>query len=141
MVSRTILLVDDDPNAVELFITALHGFDPDIKCYIADNGVDALKLLQSKSLTLPDLIFLDLKMPIMNGFECLEEMKEDDRLKDIPVIICTTSGDEHDKAKSVILGAHYFLHKDRIFQKFRDNLKSILQSTGTPGATRNPSQP
>ena len=44
MVSRTILLVDDDPNAVELFITALHGFDPDIKCYIADNGVDALKL-------------------------------------------------------------------------------------------------
>ena len=77
----------------------------------------------------PDFIFLDINLPKMDGFECLEEIKKDAGLKDIPVIIYTTSKSKKDYEKSQLLGAAGFLSKPSLFQEFKNELKSILRGT------------
>src|ERR1700761_8135544 len=87
---RTILLVDDDDNDREFFEDALKTIATDITLKIAGNGVEALDLL-CNSTVLPDLIFMDLNMPLRNGYECLGDIKKNERLKNIPVVIFSTS--------------------------------------------------
>jgi CheY-like chemotaxis protein len=92
------------------FCSAIRKNNPSYKCLEAENGVEALKLLRS-SQSLPDFIFLDLNMPKMDGRECLKELKKDDTLKDIPVIIYSTSEYSLDITATKELGADYFLTK------------------------------
>ena len=88
----------------------MKNINTDYECREAQNGAEALKLLRREK-QLPDFIFLDLNMPQMDGRECLEELKKDERLKYIPVIIYTTSSFEQDKLITQKLGAAYYLVK------------------------------
>jgi DNA-binding NtrC family response regulator len=107
----TILIVDDDADDRKLFIDAVKDFDENIKCITANDGNQALDVLQNSSTTLPDLIFLDLRMPRFSGKKCLLELKSNDRLKSIPVIIYTTSKEVEESKELCNLGAVHFISK------------------------------
>lgn len=107
----SVLIVDDDADDRQLFIEAVKEIDHDIECFTANDGKQALDLLKDTGKPLPDFIFLDLRMPRYNGKKCLMEIKKDDRLKHIPVIIYTTSREVEESQELKSMGAVYFISK------------------------------
>lgn len=106
----SLLIVDDDTDDQNLFIEAVKEVDEDINCITANDGQQALDLLKN-ALRLPDFIFLDLRMPRISGKKCLVEIKNDDRLKSIPVIIYTTSTELEESKDLKEMGAVHFISK------------------------------
>jgi CheY-like chemotaxis protein len=102
----TILLVDDDPDDIEIFNDAIKEIDQSITLITAYNGAAALQILSSDILEKPDHIFLDINMPLMNGMECLEKIRNEERLS-IPVTIYSTSRHFSEYNRSVQLGADF----------------------------------
>lgn len=109
--SLKILIVDDDADDRKLFIDAIKEVDTDINCTTAVDGKEALELLKSNYNSLPDFIFLDLRMPRFGGKKCLQEIKGDERLKAIPVVIYTTSKDVEEAKELREIGAVHFISK------------------------------
>jgi CheY-like chemotaxis protein len=105
------MLVDDDEDDRTLFREATRDFDKTIECIVAKNGQEALDYLNNRANALPSFIFLDLRMPGLNGQQCLEEIKSDARLASIPVIVYTTSKDEKESVKLKKIGAAHFMSK------------------------------
>jgi CheY-like chemotaxis protein len=120
-----ILIVDDDAEDIELFTEAVSEVDSEIHCVEAYNGLEALKVLKRNSL-LPNFIFLDINMPLMNGRKCLEEIKKNDNYKHIPVIIYSTTSDEKQISECRKLGAD-FLTKPNSFDELTGALRKILK--------------
>src|SRR4051812_41958395 len=104
------LIIDDDEDDRELFGIALENADPSIKLIGAARGSDALDMLKNRNVV-PDYIFLDLNMPQMSGRECLMELKRQEDLAKIPVIIFSTSSDPRDIKETGQLGAIDFITK------------------------------
>lgn len=123
---QTLLLVDDDSDDHEIFLTALKNIKADVFCTIATNGRDALKTLETSHVN-PDLIFLDINMPLMSGVQFLTELKKIDHLKHIPVIIYTTTTSEDTVLEMKTLGAHHFISKPETFSELEGILKDILR--------------
>ena len=107
----TILLVDDDEDDRKLFVEATKEVDNSINCLSASDGMEALDFLRDDRNTVPDYIFLDLRMPGLTGEECLIEMKKESRLATVPVIVYTTSRDVRESARLKQLGAAHFMSK------------------------------
>ncbi len=105
-----ILIVDDDADDRRLFIEAIKEVDRGIVCVTANDGREALEVLKN-SVVLPNYIFLDLRMPAYGGKRCLSEIKSDERLKQIPVIIYTTSREVEESKAMLDLGAAHFISK------------------------------
>jgi len=106
-----LLIVDDDEDDRQLFIESAKEVDKDIICITANEGQEALHILENKENKLPDYIFLDLRMPRFSGKKCLEEIKKDKRLLHIPVIIYTTSREVVDATELKKMGAAHFISK------------------------------
>ena len=121
----SVLLIDDDIDDRMIFGEVLKELAPDINYHEAINGEDALTKL-SRNFT-PDLIFLDLNMPRINGKQFLAEIRQLDHLKHIPVIIYTTSSHDSDKRETRQLGASYFLTKPNSLHELTHTLSRILQ--------------
>lgn len=121
----SVLLIDDDIDDRMIFGEVLKELAPDINYHEAINGEDALTKL-SRDFT-PDLIFLDLNMPRINGKQFLAEIRQLDHLKHIPVIIYTTSSHDSDKRETRQLGASYFLTKPNSLHELTHTLSRILQ--------------
>jgi DNA-binding NtrC family response regulator len=111
--NRYLLIIDDDSDDRDLFIEAVKEIDDKINCVSADNGQYALELLHNSPDRLPDFIVLDLRMPRYSGKRFLFEIKNDDRLKKIPVIIYTTSKSVEESNELARLGACHFMTKPR----------------------------
>jgi CheY-like chemotaxis protein len=107
----TILLVDDDEDDRKLFLEAAKQVDESIIGIGLSNGKDALTYLRDENNSLPDFIFLDLRMHGLSGEKCLQEIKKDARLNPIPVIVYTTSRETEESAKLIRLGAAHFMTK------------------------------
>jgi CheY-like chemotaxis protein len=105
------LLIDDDQDDQEIFSMALEEMQSDIQCIMASNGIVALEKLKGQKPLIPDYIFIDVNMPMMNGMECLEEIQKLDHLKDADVFMFSTSSDEAMIKKSKALGAKDFIVK------------------------------
>ena len=127
MKHRNILLVDDDEDDQVLFIDALNQIDDRFNCQVANNGLEAMASLRTKKPT-PDIIFLDLNMPKMNGYECLAEIRKETRFKHIPVVIYTTSKVEAEKRFPMIQEAQHFFSKPNDFTAFTKELSRILDA-------------
>ncbi|WP_145714619.1 response regulator [Chitinophaga japonensis] len=108
--SPIFLLIDDDTDDTFLFNEVLQQVNPAVTFRSAANGQEALDTLKSTA-ALPDVIFLDLNMPRMDGRQCLSALKQDHRLKHIPVIIYTTSSHPLDIAQTLQNGAACFITK------------------------------
>ena len=123
---QKILLVDDDADDQLFFLDALRAVNDAIVCDVANNGIEALEHLETTP-PLPSLIFLDLNMPMMNGYECLEHIKKQRDFKDIPVVIFTTSSNPKDRDLTKKLGAKVFLTKTSDLHQMRLQLSEILK--------------
>lgn len=121
----SVLLIDDDIDDRMIFGEVLKELAPDINYHEAINGEDALAKLSHDFI--PDLIFLDLNMPRINGKQFLAEIRQLDHLKHIPVIIYTTSSHDSDKKETRQLGASYFLTKPNSLHELTHTLSRILQ--------------
>jgi CheY-like chemotaxis protein len=121
-----VLIIDDDTEDRELFLEALKEVDSAIKGISAQDGREALRLLESELVILPDFIFLDINMPIMNGKECLINLKKNRRLKAIPIIMYSTTSDTNEIKEFYKLGAHDFLIKPANFKNLVEALESIV---------------
>lgn len=99
--TKHILLIDDDPDEMDIFIDAFRDAGFDFKYDSAHNAATGLKFLQH---TVPDCIVLDYKMPRMNGLECLVEIKKMPQLSAVPVILYSSSLDEDIIETAQVLG-------------------------------------
>ncbi len=124
-----ILLVEDNPGDVGLTLEALKEATLPNKLTIVRNGIDALSLLrrqgQYAGAARPDLILLDLNLPKKDGRRVLAEIKTDDNLKRIPVVILTTSEDDKDVWESYNLHANCYIVKPLDLDRFITVVKSI----------------
>jgi CheY-like chemotaxis protein len=121
-----ILFVDDDPDDYELFCEALQSFNSKAKCLHALDGEDALDTL-NELIILPDYIFLDINMPKMDGRECLRQIKSDSKLKEIPVIVYSTTKQPKEIKTFKDLGAKEFIIKPAEFSELVHTLKDVIR--------------
>ena len=120
-----ILLVEDNPADVRLAQEAFKDARVANRLHVARDGVEALRMLRDATgaVPRPDLILLDLNLPRKDGREVLQDIKQDEALRHIPVVVLSTSQSEQDIARSYRLGANAFVTKpvdiDRFFQVIR----------------------
>jgi len=125
MTQKNILLIDDDADDQLIFTDALGEISDEFTCITVKTGIEALVVI--KSLTpIPSIIFLDLNMPLMNGFEFLSKIKRDLQFQHIPVVILTTSDNPVDKKIAENLGAAIFLTKTADFKLLKTQLSEVL---------------
>lgn len=125
----TILIVDDDVEDQELLKEAIKEVDESVKCLSAKNGEEALEMLHTFLHKLPQLIFLDLNMPRMNGKVLLSKLKQLEVLKEIPIIIYTTSKSKTDIEDAQKLGALQFITKPNSFEEIVQVATNVLIHT------------
>jgi len=114
-----ILIVDDEPHIRILLEQTLEDLeDHDVEILIAENGQEAYDIMKSKE---PQLVFLDVMMPKMNGFEVCEKIRNEVPSSKIYIILLTAKGQEADKEKGLLLGANEYITKpfdpDQIMEK------------------------
>ena len=119
------LLVDDDPDDQEVFLSALSDVSSTALCLVAPDGDRALELLHNEE-TIPDYIFLDLNMPRMNGFEFLAAIKKSKILQNIPVIVYSTTSQPGQIDKARKLGATEFFTKTYKYEELRSLLRKYF---------------
>ena len=120
----TCLLVDDDPDDQEIFAMAVEAVNSSVTCHYADDGIKALEMLNSTQF-IPDLIFVDLNMPRMNGKQCLAEIKKIDRLVNVPVYIYSTSSHNQIKGTHDVVPTAY-ITKPSTLPELTQILKGVL---------------
>lgn len=123
-VKMTILHVDDDFEEREIFSEALLSIDSTIKFLGAYSASNAFSKLQD---SLPDIIFVDINMPLVNGFQFLENLKQSERFSLIPVFVYSTSRMEEDISTSLKLGAVKYIVKPNDFKTLKEILREILE--------------
>ena len=123
---KNIFLADDDEDDCEFFADALTEINADAKLTAAKNGNELMNLLQQNTASQPDIIFLDLNMPVKNGYQCLEEIRKDETLQDHVVVIFTTSSLKEDIDKLYKMGASLFITKPNDFDKLKEVIKKVF---------------
>lgn len=119
-----ILLADDDDDDRLLFTDVLREYSLDSSLRFAHNGEHLMKLLRSEEL--PDVLFLDLNMPLKNGMECLEEIRSDEKLKHLAVVIFSTSSHPGTINQMYNIGAHLYVRKPNDFNALRRAISEVL---------------
>lgn len=123
-----VLLTDDDEDDREFFADAITDLHLNHPVEFCKNGLELLNRLYDKSLHVPDIIFLDLNMPIMSGFETLQQIRDDVKFKDIPVIaIYSTSATEDGIKNTFGLGANAYIVKPIVFDDLKILLKKVIE--------------
>lgn len=120
-----VFIADDDEDDQLLFQEVIKELPYLVHLSMARDGEETLKLLEHMP-QLPDLIFLDLNMPIINGLECLHEMKENPKLMLLPVVIFSTSSFPGNINKVYELGAHLYIKKPNDFVTFKRAIQHVL---------------
>ena len=123
--AKTYFIVDDDPDDQQFLIEALVENDPTCRCFTASDGQEAITNLSDATISIPDVIFLDLNMPLMNGRECLTALKRATLLQHIPVIIYSTTSNIEEIREILGQGASYFLMKKYSFKELREEIALI----------------
>ena len=123
---KLVLLADDDIDDRFLFQDALNEVSSHTKLTTVNDGVELMNILEQTIPPLPDVIFLDLNMPLKNGFECLAEIKSINKYKNIPVIIFSTSCETGFIDKVYEKGADYYLCKPGSFQSLKNAISKVL---------------
>ncbi len=122
---KPILLVEDDQVDVMTVMRALKEIKVTNPVVNLENGEEALKYLRDPEKDKPCIILLDLNMPIMNGIEFLQVMKQDARFRRIPVVVLTTSEEQQDKMNSFDLGVAGYMAKPVDYRQFVEVMRTI----------------
>ncbi len=126
-----VLVVEDNPNDVAIIKRAMRKSDVKCELYFARDGEEALDFLygqgEFEDAPRPDLILLDLNLPKINGLEVLTKIKEDDRLKRLPVIVLTISEREEDMVKAYDSGAASYMTKPVDSKDFERLIQTVQE--------------
>jgi CheY-like chemotaxis protein len=120
-----ILLVEDDEVDVMNVKRAFSKNNIQNPIFVANNGVEALEMLEDKLIPLPRIIILDLNMPKMNGIEFLTIIRKDERFKHISVFVMTTSNEDSDKINAYNLNVAGYILKPLSFEKFLTSVATL----------------
>lgn len=124
-----VLLVEDNPADARLIEEVFKDFKIANELHIVDDGIKAMQFLHQEGaysdVHLPDLIMLDLNLPRKDGREVLAEIKQDEKLKFIPVVILTTSSDRQDIVNTYMHHANCFITKPVDFEQFMNVIQYI----------------
>ena len=144
---QRILMVEDDPRDVELSLTALEQYKLANEVVVVGDGEEALDYLYRRGKFMaradgnPAVILLDLKLPKVDGLEVLQQIKADEALKVIPVVVLTSSREERDMVASYKLGVNAYVVKPVDFHQFVNAVKELgifwaLINEPPPGSVR-----
>ncbi|HEY9047098.1 MAG TPA: response regulator [Ohtaekwangia sp.] len=125
-ISICCLLVEDDADDREIFSLALQGVDAEVKLVTANDGEQALTRFREDVAFLPHCIFIDLNMPRMNGQECLEEIRKINRLKDIPIVMYSTTVNANYVTEALRHGATDFIVKPVTIEALTESIAKIF---------------
>jgi two-component system response regulator len=124
---KVILLVDDDPNDVELTLRAFRNNPLANRIVVARDGIEALDYLrgtgchaQRDPAHLPQVVLLDLNLPVLDGLEVLRRIRAEERFRRLPVVILTSSNQDSDKLAGYGLGANSYVRKPVDFKQFSE---------------------
>jgi CheY-like chemotaxis protein len=126
-----ILMVEDDPQDVELTLTALEEYNLANEVVVTGDGEEALDYLlcrgkfQGRTSENPAVLLLDLKLPKVDGLEVLQQIKADEKLRMIPVVVLTSSREERDMVASYKLGVNAYVVKPVDFHEFVNAIKEL----------------
>ncbi len=121
-----VVLADDDKDDQEIFKEALHEAKIPAEVTTVENGQELIDHLKDPATPEPEIIFLDINMPVKNGKEALKEIRKDEELKDIPTVIISTSDNPKDVEDSFNAGANLYVRKPFSFRNFILILKKIF---------------
>lgn len=128
---KHILLVEDDPKDIELTLTALEEYNLGNEIVVARDGVEALDYLHrrgkfaQRSGGYPIVVLLDLKMPRLDGVQVLQQIKADERLRLIPVVVLTSSRESRDLEECYKFGVNAYVVKPVRFTEFIEAIRQI----------------
>ncbi|MGZ4033626.1 MAG: response regulator [Bacteroidia bacterium] len=121
-----ILLADDDEDDRLFFKRAIEVAKIKTIVTIVNDGVELMKHLSDSKTILPDLLFLDLNMPIKSGIECLKEIRSDNKFKDLLIAIYSTSASDQDVEDTFINGANIYIKKPDDFNTLKNTLAKVI---------------
>lgn len=122
-----IVLVDDDEDDRMFFADALQEIEIKTELMEFHNGQEVLDYLSETTADRPHLIFLDLNMPVMDGFQCLREIRKNPDLKDMVVAIYSTSSSEKDIEETFVNGANIYINKPNRFEDLKKTIGQVVK--------------
>lgn len=124
--SHKILLIDDDSDDREFFLDAVSKISAEISCTVRENCTTLISDLTSNTLERPHVIFLDINMPEMSGWDCLSALKSSPEFADVPVLMYSTSDHREEAAKAQRAGAVGFFTKPYDLKELKENLEQVI---------------
>lgn len=125
-VTTLVLLADDDKDDRDDFMEAFSSLKLNVKVQAVKNGVELMECLNDPSIKIPHLVFLDLNMPRKSGLECLIEIRKISRLKNLTVVIYSTSSSEKDMEDTFVNGANIYIKKPAHLTVLKKLLAQVL---------------
>ena len=122
-----IALADDDEDDRTLFKEAMSEIKIKTKLSLFNNGKELMDYLTLPNVILPEIVFLDLNMPIKNGMQCLHEIRNHPRLQNLLVAIYSTSSSEADIEETFVNGANIYINKPNSFGALKKAIEKVLQ--------------
>jgi CheY-like chemotaxis protein len=122
-----IVLADDDEDDRMLFNEAISEIDIRTKLSLFSHGKELMDYLSLPNVVLPNLIFLDLNMPIKCGMQCLKEIRSNERLSHLCVAIYSTSSSEIDVEKTFLNGANIYINKPTNYSELKQAIEKVLK--------------
>jgi len=122
---KRVMMAEDDEEDVGLFKDVLVDLEVDVNLEVVTNGIELMKKLEEAEV-FPDLIFLDLNMPLKNGMLCLQEIKTNQRWKNIKVVILSTSSHQDQIKAAYDKGADFYLTKSANYTDFKNSVAACL---------------
>ncbi len=123
---RNIFLTDDDFDDCLFFSEALQELKDPVKLTVLNDGVKLMEALDNDENILPEIIFLDLNMPKMNGFECLSKIRATDKFNNTSIIIFSTNSNSDIVEKTYSGGANFYICKPHCFTQFKKTIELIM---------------
>jgi CheY-like chemotaxis protein len=121
-----ILLAEDDEDDRLFFKEALHDIKVKTIIDFVNDGSQLMNYLNRPDIRLPNMVFLDLNMPLKSGLECLTEIRRNNRLKDLAIVIYSTSASEEDVEEAFVNGANIYIKKPNDFMLLKTTLARVI---------------
>ena len=122
-----IILADDDADDRMLFEEAIKAIDIETELSLFSNGEQLMDYLLQPDIALPEIVFLDLNMPVKHGMQCLQEIRNHGRLRDLCIAIYSTSSSERDIEATFVHGANIYINKPNSYGALKKAIKKVLQ--------------
>lgn len=122
----SLLIADDDPDDLMLFADAVAEISPDLNLQIVKDGDELINFLNS-AIILPNILFLDLNMPRRSGFQCLDEIKKNPVLKDILIIVYSTTANQREVDEVFLRGGDKFIRKPNSYTELKHILTVLFR--------------